>query len=190
MKKNKGILVIIVAVIFIFLSSIIINFAIKHLFYPLKYKDEVLTYSNKYGVDPYLIFAIINSESGFNKDAVSSKNAKGLMQITQETAKEINDEINSTDELTDTNIFDENINVEIGCKYFASLVDRYNGNYYLAICAYNAGIGNVNSWIDDGKVSSTLDTTNVELPFSETTNYLRKVINNYDMYKKLYPNFS
>ena len=159
-------------------------------FFPMKYKEEVLTYSNKYNLDPYLVFAIINAESRFNKDATSQKNAKGLMQITLPTAREINETTNSTDSLDENTIYNEEVNIEIGCKYLASLIENYNGNYYLAICAYNAGIGNVNKWLEDNKINTKLSTTNVELPFEETTKYLRKVISNYDIYKEIYPNFS
>ena len=77
---------------------------------------------------------------------------------------------NSTDFLDEENIYNENINIELGCKYLASLIQRYNGNYYIAICAYNAGIGNVNKWIDNEIIDTSLDTTQVELPFSETEN--------------------
>ena len=109
------------------------------------------------------------------------------MQITEATAKEVNESTQSTDEINDTTIYDVDVNIEIGCNYLASLISRYNGNYYLAICAYNAGIGNVNKWIEAGIISSTLDTADINLPFKETTNYLKKVISNYEVYKKIYP---
>ena len=155
--------------------------------YPLEYKDEVLEYSQKYNLDPYLVFAVINAESGFDKHATSSKNARGLMQITESTAKEVNEITNSVDSLDEENIYNEDINIELGCQYLASLISRYNGNYYLAICSYNAGIGNVDKWISQGQITEELNTTNIELPFKETTRYLKKVIHNYKMYKVIYP---
>lgn len=184
--KKKAIFVIAVVIIAFILGFL----SIKTFVLPMKYKEQVLNYSSKYNVDPYLIFAIINTESKFDKEATSNKNAKGLMQVTQATAKEVNEITNSTSIITEDNIYDENINIEIGCHYLASLIERYNGNYYLAVCAYNAGIGNVNKWIDENKVSSTLDTTDIQLPFAETTNYLKKVISNYKNYKLIYPNLS
>ena len=184
MKKK----VISYSLIIIFLILVVCGFiGIKTYVYPLEYKDEVLEYSQKYNLDPYLVFAVINAESGFDKHATSSKNARGLMQITESTAKEVNESTQSTDEINDTTIYDVDVNIEIGCNYLASLISRYNGNYYLAICAYNAGIGNVNKWIEAGIISSTLDTTDINLPFKETTNYLKKVISNYEVYKKIYP---
>ena len=184
MKKK----VISYSLIIIFLILVVCGFiGIKTYVYPLEYKDEVLEYSKKYNLDPYLVFAVINAESGFDKHATSSKNAKGLMQITESTAKEVNEITNSVDSLNEENIYNEDINIELGCQYLASLISRYNGNYYLAICSYNAGIGNVDKWISQGQISQDLNTTDVELPFKETTKYLKKVIHNYKMYKVIYP---
>lgn len=184
MKKK----VISVILIIIFLILLVCGFiGIKTYVYPLEYKDEVLEYSKKYNLDPYLVFAVINAESGFDKHATSSKDARGLMQITQSTAKEVNEITNSVDSLNEENIYNEDINIELGCQYLASLISRYNGNYYLAICSYNAGIGNVDKWISQGQITEDLNTTDVELPFKETTKYLKKVIHNYKMYKIIYP---
>ena len=184
MKKK----VISVILIIIFLILLVCGFiGIKTYVYPLEYKDEVLEYSKKYNLDPYLVFAVINAESGFDKHATSSKNARGLMQITESTAKEVNEITNSVDSLDEENIYNEDINIELGCQYLASLISRYNGNYYLAICSYNAGIGNVDKWISQGQITENLNTTDVELPFKETTKYLKKVIHNYKMYKITYP---
>ena len=176
------------SLIIIFLILAVCGFiGIKTYVYPLEYKDEVLEYSKKYNLDPYLVFAVINAESGFDKHATSSKNAKGLMQITESTAKEVNEITNSVDSLNEENIYNEDINIELGCQYLASLISRYNGNYYLAICSYNAGIGNVDKWISQGQISQDLNTTDVELPFKETKKYIKKVIHNYKMYKVIYP---
>ncbi len=184
MKKK----VISYSLIIIFLILVVCGFiGIKTYVYPLEYKDEVLEYSQKYNLDPYLVFAVINAESGFDKHATSSKNARGLMQITESTAKEVNEITNSVDSLDEENIYNEDINIELGCQYLASLISRYNGNYYLAICSYNAGIGNVDKWISQGQITEELNTTNIELPFKETTRYLKKVIHNYKMYKVIYP---
>ena len=185
MKKRLFSNIIIICIVIAFIFGIL---SIRTFVYPLKYKEEVLTYSSKYGLDPYLVFALINTARKFNKQATSSKNAKGLMQITDSTAQEMNEMTNSTDFLDEENIYNENINIELGCKYLASLIQRYNGNYCRVICAYNAGIGNVNRWIDNEIIDTSLDTTQVELPFSETENYLKRVIHYYTMYKKIYKN--
>jgi soluble lytic murein transglycosylase len=72
-------------------------------------------------------------------------------------------------------------------NYLSYLINKYDGNYYLAICAYNAGLGNVDNWISSGKISRNLaEYKNVDLPFQETEKYLEKVISSYNMYKFLY----
>ena len=76
-------------------------------------------------------------------------------------------------------------NIQIGVKYFEKLVSYYNGNYYLAITAYNAGIGTVSRWIKEGIIKE--DGSNIEkVPYKETNNYVRKVLKNYKVYGELY----
>lgn len=155
--------------------------------YPVKYFDVIKQEATKNNLDPYLVLSIIKAESSFNKDATSNKNARGLMQIIDSTAEEINNKINSGDNNDKSDIYDVNVNIAFGCSYFASLVERYDGNYYLAICAYNAGLGNVDKWINENIISTKLDEyENISLPFKETEKYLKKVMNSYKMYKILY----
>lgn len=184
MKKRLIINCVLIGIVAIFIVGII---AVRTFVYPLKYKEQIIKYSKSNNLDPYLAFAVINTESNFDCNATSNKEAKGLMQITEATAKEVNDITHSADDINNATIYDVDVNVEIGCNYLASLISRYNGNYYIAICAYNAGIGNVNKWLDQGIIPYDLDTIEIKLPFNETTNYLRKVVNSYKTYKKIYP---
>ena len=176
--------------IILFLSIIILLVLsicmLKKVFYPLTHFEIVKTEASKNGIDPYLIMAIIKTESGFNNEATSKKEAKGLMQIMDTTASDINSEINVVDDVND-NIYDENINIALGCKYFSNLVKKYNGNYYTAICAYNAGMGNVDKWLEQGVINKSLNNyKDISIPFKETENYLKKVIIRYKMYRFLY----
>jgi len=184
MKKDIIFILFFCILVGIILSTIVVL----KTFYPLKYSKEVISYASNYHIDPYLALAVINTESRFNKDATSSQEAKGLMQITDSTAKEINDNINSTDEINENSLYDVNINIELGCNYLQTLIAKYNGNYYLAVIAYNAGMGNLDKWIQQGIVDDNLETTDINLPFSETTKYLKKVIHCYKIYKIIYPN--
>lgn len=178
--KNVKIFLVIILILVLFISSI--KFVAKKFIFPLKYKEQVFKYSDEYNVDPYLIYAVIKAESKFNPDAISNKDAKGLMQLLETTASEI-----SIYETLD--LFDVDINISLGTKYLSSLISRYNGNYYLAICAYNAGMGNLDKWLDNGIINKNLSNhLDNNIPINETKDYLKKVINNYNSYKVLYDN--
>ena len=184
-KRNKPIKIgifIIVLVAAFFLTI----WVLKTFVYPLTHFSIVKESASENSLDPYLILAIIKTESGFNENAKSNKDAKGLMQMLDCTANEVNDNINIVDSVDD-NIYDADVNIKLGCKYFSNLVKRYDGNYYLAICAYNAGMGNVDKWLENGYIEKNLDEyKNVNLPFEETSKYLEKVISSYKIYVKLY----
>lgn len=103
------------------------------------------------------------------------------MQIMEDTAIEISKEI----QVENIDLKNPECNIQIGTKYFKILLEYYNGNYYLAITAYNAGIGTVAKWIDNGIIKN--DGSDIEnIPYKETNNYVRKVLKNYRTYKELY----
>ena len=153
---------------------------LREFIYPRTHFDIIKKEAGKNNIDPYLVLAIIKNESNFNTLATSKKEAKGLMQIIDSTAKDINNNPN-------INLYDEKINIALGCKYFSNLINRYNGNYYLAICAYNAGLGNVDKWLEQGIINKALNEyIDINLPFNETKKYLNKVITTYKIYRFLY----
>ena len=150
--------------------------------YKLEYTEYVKKYANEYNVDEYLIYAIIKAESNFKQDAVSHRGAKGLMQLMYSTAEDISKRIDI--ELNEDNILDPDININLGTKYISMLIQKYN-NTNLALAAYNAGSGNVDGWIEKGTLKS--DGTDIEnVPFTETNNYVRKILRDYEIYKNIY----
>ena len=181
MKKIK--IIVLISFIFIILFNITnIEKIILKKYYPIKFQEYVYKYSEKYEIDPLLIFAIIKTESNFNERSVSNRGAIGLMQLIDSTAREISEENNIEYFVTD--LYKPEINIKIGIIYFVEL-NKYYNNQYLAIASYNAGIGNVNKWIESGIINK--DATNLEnIPFKETNNYVRKVLRNYKIYKKIY----
>lgn len=149
--------------------------------YPNDYKAEVDRYSRKYGVSAELVYAVIRAESKFDKDAVSSKGAKGLMQIMDTTCEWVSEKI----EISDIDLFDPAVNIEIGTYYLSYLLDLYKGNKECAIAAYNAGPANVDEWLSDEKYSK--DGKNLDqIPFEETDRYVKKVMENIEKYGFLY----
>lgn len=150
--------------------------------YKLEYSEYVKKYAKEYDVDKYLIFAIIKAESNFDQDAVSHREAKGLMQLMYSTAEEIAKKVNV--DLNEENILKPDININLGTKYISMLIQKY-GNINLALAAYNAGSGNVDGWIEKGTLKE--DGSDIEnIPFTETNNYVRKILRDYEIYKKLY----
>ena len=186
MLKNifKRLIIFLIIIVICIFAAI---FILKTYIYPRTHFDIVKEEASNNNVDPYLVLAIIKTESGFDSLATSNKNAKGLMQIMESTAEDINNNLHLIDDLNETNIYDPEVNIAFGCKYLSYLINHYQGNYYLAICAYNAGMGNVDKWIEDEIIDYNLNISkDVNIPFSQTKNYLEKVINSYNMYRLLY----
>ena len=151
--------------------------------YPKKYSEYVYKYSEELGIDPLLTLSIIKTESNFKENTVSRSGAIGLMQLMDNTAKEQAQKLNI--EYQKETLYDPEKNIQIGLTYFKNLLDQFNENYVLAFAAYNAGIGNVKTWILEGKIKS--DGSDYEnIPFPETNMYVRKVVRNYKIYKELY----
>lgn len=180
MKQMKS-LILILAIFILSLSMM--YFAIR-IMYPLKYKDTIVEYSKKYDLDPYLVAAVIRTESGFRPKAKSNKNAMGLMQLTDSTAEWVAKEMG----IKDFNIEDLNNperNISMGCWYLENLNKEFKYDSNLVLAAYNAGRGNVNKWLKDDRYSN--DGVTLEfIPFKETDKYVKKVDVNYKIYKFLY----
>ncbi|HYA96490.1 MAG TPA: lytic transglycosylase domain-containing protein [Methylomirabilota bacterium] len=116
----------------------------------------VMEAAEKHHVDPALIRAVIETESGWNVGAVSRRGAAGLMQLHPATAQRLGVH----------DIFNPQQNIDAGARYLRALLERYNGNLDLALAAYNAGEGAVDR---HGGIP----------PFRETRNYVQKVQNAY-----------
>ena len=146
----------------IFLKLINIQDIILKKIYVKDYSEYVYKYATDYNLDPLLVFAVIKTESNFKVDATSSSNAIGLMQLMENTALEvsnnIDEKINSKEEL-----YNPEINIKLGAKYLSELLERYDNNLNMTLAAYNAGQGNVNK---HGGVP----------PFRETQNYVRNIL--------------
>ena len=150
--------------------------------YPLEYSQYVEKYAKQYGIDKKYIYSIIKAESNYDLEANSSKGAVGLMQLLPETAKEI--AVGLGINLKEDDLYNPEINIMIGTKYFSDLLKIYD-NTMLALAAYNAGPGNVSRWIKNGNIKD--DGTDIEnIPYKETSMYIRKIVQNYRIYEILY----
>ncbi len=180
-------LIIILLIIFILFKVIKVQEIILKSIYPTKYSEYVEKYSQQNGLDKYLVYATIKAESDFNPDVTSASDARGLMQLMEETAVERSNIIeNNSVEAYD--LYDPETNIKLGTSYLSYLLNLYDGNVVLAITAYNAGLGNVEQWIKDGIIKS--DGSDIEnIPYKETSNYVRKILKNYQMYITIYNSY-
>ena len=145
--------------------------------YPIEYGQLVEKYAEEFSLDKNLIYAVIKVESNFNPDAVSVVEAKGLMQLMDETAEECN-RLGKFGYNIPEDIYSPDCNIRLGCSYISRLFDKY-GDMRLAVAAYNAGTGNVDKWlIEDAGLEN--------IPYKETRNYVKKVFDAFERYNSLY----
>ncbi|MGB9780596.1 lytic transglycosylase domain-containing protein [Caldanaerobacter sp.] len=180
-KKYVLFLLVILAIFLTFEAS---NHYILKKFYPLEYKESVDTWAKKFGVDPYLVFAIIKVESNFNPNAVSAKNAVGLMQILPETGRWIAGKIGIKG-FREEMLFNPDTNIKMGTWYLSYLLKNFGGDLKLALAAYNGGCGNVDLWLKDKRFSQDGKRLH-NIPFPETDRYVKKVLTAYQIYKFIY----
>lgn len=180
-KKVKLLLIILGIIIFSIIAVIAINKQMIKTLYKKEYAEYVTKYSQKYDVEKNLIYALIKVESNFKPDAISHQNAKGLMQLMSATAKELANK--SQIQLTEENILDPDININLGTQYISILLNKYE-SMEVALAAYNAGSGNVDRWIKNGTIKA--DGSDIEnIPYKETNTYIRKIMRDYKIYMQL-----
>ena len=150
--------------------------------YPLRYEDEITASAATHGVDPYLVAAVIRSESSWDPEASSHQGARGLMQLMPETAQDmVAKGLVDGKRYSYENLEDPTINIEYGCAYLSYLMTYFNGATDRAIAAYNAGMGNVDGWAKQDKLLHNAIT------FPETQAYLVRVNMAKARYQELYP---
>lgn len=180
MKKWAALLI----VVFVFALSLAGFKTIAAITHPIKFKDEILFYSHGFNLQPELVASVINTESHFNKNAKSNKNALGLMQIKISTAEFLIDYYKLDDKIENENLFAPETNIKFGCLYLNYLNKKFE-NIYTALAAYNAGETVVRSWLNDERYSQDKITLK-NIPFAETRNYILKINSNLKFYKKIF----
>ena len=149
--------------------------------YPLEHEDAIAASSARHDVDPFLVCAVIEAESGWNEHARSHQGAQGLMQLMPVTAQDMIDlGLVDGSRYSPNNLDDPDTNIEFGTAYLAYLLQYFNGSTERAIAAYNAGLSNVESWITEGGLLHNAIT------YPETQAYLVRVQNARSRYEELY----
>lgn len=158
----------------VFIILVQIRFPIHHL--------DIIE-ANAGNFEPAFIFAVIHTESSFRPYAVSHRGAMGLMQVMEETGEWIANMMGMYNYDTDM-LFIPEYNIVIG-TYFLNWLWRYfDGDMTLILSGYNAGIGNVNRWLNDERFSHDGKTLSY-IPFLETRNYVERVERRTQIYRWL-----
>jgi peptidoglycan lytic transglycosylase len=154
--------------------------AVREITLPLHHEDIIRQQAADKHLDPALVAAVIYEESRF-RDQTSHAGARGLMQITPDTADFIAKESGGYRFVQD-DLATPQINIAYGTYYLRYLLDRYDGNETEAIAAYNAGHGNVDEWV--AKSGGRLETS--DIPFPETRAYVENVLERRGQYRDRY----
>lgn len=158
---------------------------VQKLMYPVKYKDEVRVSSQAFEVDPFLIMAIIRTESNFDPEVSSHKGAYGLMQLMPETTKWMVDEGHFEPQFLER-LEEPAVNIHMGSWYISQLIKQFEGNPIAALAAYNAGPGRVEEWLREDTWDGDLQNVE-EIPYGETRHYIQRVLYYYNKYKEIHP---
>ncbi|MGI6403007.1 MAG: lytic transglycosylase domain-containing protein [Oscillospiraceae bacterium] len=178
---------------FIFLLAAILilagctRFAFLHFYraaYPVHYRETVLACAEERGLAPELVFAVIHCESGFDHQAVSYVEARGLMQITEDTFEWARWRMGDDGDRTFGDMFVPETNIRYGTAILHLLMEEFKGEREV-LAAYHAGWGSVKGWLAKEEYSRdgyTLD----HIPFGDTRAYVTKVLETKKIYGKLY----
>ena len=146
--------------------------AVREITLPLRHDDIIRQQAADKDLDPALIAAVIYEESRF-RDQTSHAGARGLMQITPDTADFIARRSGGV-QFTQADLATPQINIAYGAWFLRYLIDHYDGNETLAIAAYNAGQTNVDGWVERAGGPESFDAAR-DVPFPETRAYVANV---------------
>jgi soluble lytic murein transglycosylase len=154
--------------------------------FPMKYADLIADeVSSNLLIDPLLVHALIRQESHYQNNIVSPVGAIGLMQLMPYTAKEVAFSMKIASPNID-DLMKPDINIKLGVKYMEDVFKKFNGNMIQAIASYNAGPVAVKHWANKAQDQEDMDLFIEDMPYEETRNYVKKVLANYWIYKRLY----
>jgi tetratricopeptide (TPR) repeat protein len=153
---------------------------------PRAYWQDAIALGRETGVDPYLMLAVAKQESTYRATVQSHAGATGVMQLMPNTAKWLVDVEDGIHQEHYANLKSPANSLRLGAFYLRRMINTYDGNLVYAIAAYNGGPGNVNKWRKQNPTSD-LDAWIESIPYTETRDYVRKVLGYYAAYHSLYP---
>jgi soluble lytic murein transglycosylase len=152
--------------------------------FPLAYWETIRQKAQQREIDPYLVLALIRQESLFDARARSPAFALGLMQLLPSTAARVAKQMGLAPPANEK-LFEPDLNLTLGTQYLKDLLKRYSNNWFKAIAAYNAGETAVDRW-EKEIATDDIEEFVERIPYVETRGYVKLVIRNHRIYKKLY----
>jgi soluble lytic murein transglycosylase len=153
--------------------------------HPLRYADTIAADARATKLDPYLVAALINVESGFRPDVVSRAGAVGLMQVKPSTANALARQASLPPSETASSMAQPGTNIHVGTRYLAYLERRYGGDQEFALAAYNAGMTAADAWVKTAR--ATGEPFSKAITFPATLHYVDEVAAQAKVYRSLYP---
>ena len=185
MKKLMKALVLLVLVGMVVLSVPSVRDKVEQQFYPRKYQALVEQWAQVYHLDPLLVYSFIRTESGFDPDATSTVEARGLMQMTEETFLWLRSKIAPDEDLTFGDLYDPAVSIRFGCYYLHLCMERYSNDVATAAAAYHSGWGTVDTLLQMEEHSSDGQTLK-GFPYNQMHHYVEKITACYGVYTRLY----
>jgi soluble lytic murein transglycosylase len=152
--------------------------------YPGPFRQTILQEASKRGIDPRFVLAIMRQESGFRPGIKSPAAARGLLQLTIDTAQRYSSHAGIRN-LVDTDLYRPDISIAIGTVALADLQHAFPGSLEAVAASYNGGDDNVARWVKRTKQTDP-GVFAAEVGFSESKDYVFKVLMNYRAYSELY----
>jgi soluble lytic murein transglycosylase len=152
--------------------------------YPALYQKELMRYARVRNVDPRLILAIMKQESSFRENVKSPSAARGLLQMTIDTAAKYKVQAGFPN-LQAEDLYRPDVSIALGSAYLAELQKQFGTLSEAVVASYNGGEDNAARWVKRANSKDTFVFT-AEVGFAETKEYVFKVMSNYRVYKELY----
>ena len=150
--------------------------------YPMPYQEPLESEARRNHLDPMLVAGLIRQESAFSAEAVSGRNAVGLMQLEPKTGSLLAGRLHV--KFSRARLFDPEYNLRLGTAYLSDLLAT-NGSPEAALAAYNAGVDRVTLWTTGQNYTETAEFVE-SIPFTETREYVQVVLRNAELYRQIY----
>ncbi|MES1927095.1 transglycosylase SLT domain-containing protein [Salinisphaera sp. T31B1] len=148
--------------------------------YPMPYSDAIGRFADDNDLDPAYVLAIMRTESLFQPAVRSPAGAVGLMQLMPGTARLVSRQLGTASPGSAALTVPE-VNIQLGSRYLADMLDRWHGNLALASASYNAGPGRIERWLPGEPMDPTIWVANI--PYTETRGYVQRAMSHMTVFQ-------